>query len=537
MRGFGRIEFDGNVIDLPRPWTSFQPRRPISEAPVQAASGKEQTLSLFSQWFINARLNLTDPQIARQFQRLFEYGENGATFTVIRDRDIGLYLNFEGGINPAAAPRGLKSHDDVDGTFTITGADDAAYYLDEATGLLKIAGAAGTDDVPRFEAGKYGSALRIDGAAVNLITHPSVFDNAAWSKVSMTIGANTTETLDPAGTNIADKMTATGAAGIASFASSTAIGNEVTAGVWLKCPSGTVAVTLVLSGTGGGSDTKAITVTTEWQRFFIQKDSSGYTTFLQFGISIDDNTEIIYGYGAGLYDDFEFDPGTIGAASTAAITRAAEKLTFPSINVINKEKFSVFMWVHPDFDPIAPDGLFHMLFNSGDAGGAAADSHARFYYDRDAGDRLVLEVNGDGGATKRIDYTPGVATGLTQGNKHHVGFTVDSTVANGGHIYVDGAELASGSTNSAFNISETGDVFGIGSDLQSTIRWYGLIDEVLIIKNVLTSREIADLNGMGEGLGVPRNRWTVRLADPTWNPEWLQSDIYDIPLLFKEVLT
>ena len=116
--GFGRIEFDGNFIDLARPWTDFQSNRPTKTSKIQSASGIEETLQFFSQWFINARLNLLDPQEKAQLQRLFEYAEGGASFTLIRDRNLGTFIPFEGGINPSTAPRGLKTIDDVDGTFT-----------------------------------------------------------------------------------------------------------------------------------------------------------------------------------------------------------------------------------------------------------------------------------------------------------------------------------------------------------------------------------------------------------------------------------
>jgi len=150
--GFGRIEFDGNFIDLARPWTSFQARRPLNESSVQAESGVEQIITKFTQWLINTRLNLTSPQEKAQLQRLFEFAEDGSTFTLIRDRNLGTYINFEGGINPTAAPRGLKTNDDVDGTFTRALTTDSAWYLDEGTGLLTVRNVV---DQPRFPEGKY----------------------------------------------------------------------------------------------------------------------------------------------------------------------------------------------------------------------------------------------------------------------------------------------------------------------------------------------------------------------------------------------
>lgn len=528
--GFGRIEFDGNFIDLARPWSDFQPNRFTQKGELDSGSGITETLKGYSKWFINARLNLLDPQEKAQLQRLFEYAEDGSSFTLIRDRNLGAHIPFEGGINPTAAPRGLKTNDDVDGTFTRTDVADSAWYLNEGTGLLTLRD--GTD-VPRFPAGKYGAGVQIDGAAVNLITHPSAPDNAAWNKTNCTAAA-TTETLDPAGASNAQKITGTGVSPELLFASGTAVGNDVAEGVWLKVPSGTLAVNLTLSGTGGGNESEAITITSEWQPFSNVADTSGFTTNLEFIIDGFDDTDVFYIWGAGMFDSFEFYPGTVGALSTSSITRNAEKLTFPSANIVNRDKMSALMWVSPNFDPTS-DTTTRIFFESGDSVGAIGDLHVDFFFE--TGDRLSLDVRGDNENTKRIDYTPAVATGMTQNNLHLIGFTVDARVSNGGHVFVDGAELSAGSSNNAFNVSEPGDTFALGSKIDGTLQAFSVIDEVLITQNVLTAADFAEIFNLGIGLGVPRNRWTVQLNDQVWNPRWLGSDIYDIPLLLKEVLT
>ena len=532
--GFGRIEYDGNVIEFTRPWTDFQARRPIKSSTIPSGSGIEETLFFFAQWFINARLNLLDPQEKAQLQRLFEYAQDGGSFTLIRNKDIGAYINFEGGINPTAAPRGLKTNDDVDGTFTRTNVAGSAWYLDEGTGLMTLRDGA---DVPRFPAGKYGTGIQIDGAAINLIDAPSGdFDAGNWAPTNMTVANDTAETLDPSGVNQAAMLTASAANGVIEYTSATAVGNDVTFACWVKCSTGTVAGTLTISGTTGGSDTTAYTATTVWTRVSLTSDTSGFTGNLEASIDIDTNTEIIYLWGTGLYDSATFDLGTVGALSSSSITRNAELITFPSANIINRDKGSVLMWVKPNFDPTSHSSS-RFFFESGDSAGAAADLHVRFFFDGAAGDRLTLEVRADGANTRRIDWTPAVATGMTQDNFHLIGFTWDATVSNGGHINVDGAEIGSGSTNSAFNISETEDSFAIGSALAGNPQSFSTIDEILITKNVLTAAEIAGIFNLGIGLGVPRNRWTVKLMNPNFNPQWLQSDIYDIPMAFKEVLT
>ncbi len=530
-QGFGRIEYDGNVIEFTRPWTDFQASRAVKSSSVQAASGVEETLFGFAQWFINARLNLLDPQEKAQLQRLFEYAENGGSFTLIRNKDIGAYINFEGGINPTAAPRGLKTNDDIDGTFTRTNVADSAWYLDEGTGLMTLRD--GTD-VPRFPAGKYGAGIQIDGAAVNLITNRT--SNAAWLKTNMT-AVTTTETLDPAGGSNADILTATATNGQALFATATAPGNDLSFGIWLKSRAGNVSCTMVISGASTGLTSAGITVTPIWQRFVLNVDTTGFTGNLASTIIIDTNTEIAYCWHTPqLFDSALFDLGTVGALSTSGITRNAEKLTFASANIMNRDKGTVLMWVNPSFDPTTFESDL-LFFESGDSAGGAGDKHVRFIFDGTSTDRFLLSVKRDATTTDGLSFNPAVATGMTQNNDHLIGFTWDATISNGGHIYVDDAELASGSTNDPFNISEPGDTFAIGSQLGGTSQCFSAIDEILITKNVLTAAEIAGIFNLGIGLGVPRNRWTVKLMNPNFDPRWLQSDIYDIPMAFKEVLT
>ncbi len=203
---------------------------------------------------------------------------------------------------------------------------------------------------------------------------------------------------------------------------------------------------------------------------------------------------------------------------------------------MNKDQLTLAMWIKPSFDPTVETGT-KFFFESGDSAGAIADSHVRFYYNGTTPDRLTLEVRKNNLNSTEIGYTPAVSVGMTQNTLHLIVCTFDAAVANSGHIYVDGVELSTGSTNSVFNVSETGDTIGIGSLIDGTLQCSSAIDEVIVIKKVLTAREIADIHALGIGLGIQRNRWTVRLANSTWNPQWLNSDVYDIPLLFKEVLT
>ena len=384
----------------------------------------------------------------------------------------------------------------------LTSAVSNAWYLHHTTGLMTAA--ADTTTARRLVAGKYkGTALAMEGAATNVITHPSgPYDAGSWTDLNCTCTADTTETLDPKGTNTADKLAATAGNGSVVYTSSTAVGNDVAASVWLKCPTGTVAGFIQLKGTGGGSDSEAFLATHEWQKFSITADTSGYTTNLTFDIIITTNTEIVYAWGAGMYDSSEFAPTIPDPIATASKTRATEEITILSANTdMTKLKGTISMWVRPYWTATSTPKTFGMLFEAGDAAGAAGNTTHRLYFGGSGSqDRLVLIVKGDNADTKRIDYTPAVATGLTVNTWTHVVATWDSTVSNGGHIYVNGSELSTGSSNSAFNVSDLNDTIAIGSQLDGTIPFDGEIDELFIDTEVWTAAKVAAVYNLPNGI-------------------------------------
>jgi hypothetical protein len=86
---------------------------------------------------------------------------------------------------------------DSAGTTPVTG-------LEQPVGLLQDKSGRGN------HASQATSASRpVLSARYNLLTYTEQFDNAAWTKTNVTIGADTTDTTDPLGGNTADKVTPT----------------------------------------------------------------------------------------------------------------------------------------------------------------------------------------------------------------------------------------------------------------------------------------------------------------------------------------
>ena len=108
-----------------------------------------------------------------------------------------------GNINSPLLSMPLKSSIDYEigeGTATFIRASTATYV--NRYGVLKTAGV----DEPRFEKEGYLS----EGASTNLLTYSEQFDNTVWAKNGVTVAVNTIETLDPYGTNLADKLVNSG---------------------------------------------------------------------------------------------------------------------------------------------------------------------------------------------------------------------------------------------------------------------------------------------------------------------------------------
>lgn len=382
----------------------------------------------------------------------------------------------------------------------LTGGSSNAWYLDPTSGLFVVA--PDTTTSRRLVKGRYkGTAIVIEGAATNLITHPSAFDNAAWLKTNITVGANTGETLDPSDTSVADRLLATAAAASAIFTTGTPVGNTVALAGRVKCPSATVPGTLTVNGTTGGSDTTGtFTATPEWKPFSHIVDSSGFTGNLRCNLTITNNTNIIYVWGVGLYDNFEFGPTIVDPLATAGATRALEKFTILSANTkLTKLQGTVSMLFKPYFDPLSFSSDI-LLFESGDSAGGAGDKHIRLIFDGTGTDKFLLSVKRDNTTTDGLSWNPSAATGMTQDTWAHIVLTWDASISNGGHIYVNGAELNTGSSNSAFNVSETGDTIALGAQLDNSTPAFGEYDELFIDDRVWPAEEVLAVFNLPNGL-------------------------------------
>jgi hypothetical protein len=126
--------------------------------------------------------------------------------------------------------------------------------------------------------GYYNNGVGGIGQFANLLTYSEQFDNAAWTKTSVTAPtANTI--LAPDGQTSAESLADSGSGGSVAQTSATAPTNaNYTFSVWLKTASGTQAVDLRIDGATTGTGTKTtVTATTTWQRFSVTQNPNGFT--------------------------------------------------------------------------------------------------------------------------------------------------------------------------------------------------------------------------------------------------------------------
>lgn len=130
----------------------------------------------------------------------------------------------------------------------------------------------------------------IQYAGENRVTYSEQFDNAAWTKSSVTISANSVAA--PLGTGTtADTLTASGSNGTCRAAVTT-VAVSYTFSVWLKRKTGSGNVDLTMDGTT--YVTKA--VTTDWQRFEVTQTGVAGTS--NPGVRIVTSGDAVYAWGA-----------------------------------------------------------------------------------------------------------------------------------------------------------------------------------------------------------------------------------------------
>jgi len=175
-------------------------------------------------------------------------------------------------------------------------------------------------DEPREES----EGWLIEGASTNLLLRSEEFDNASWSKTSVTVTANASTS--PAATATADQMDATASD---SFVSQTITptASSQTFSIWLRAD---IATTIKIGFVGAASTGIDVNITTSWSRFSITDADINITSVVIGGFASFSTGETIYAWGAQL-EILSLASSYIGT-TTASTTRAADMVSIVGAN-------------------------------------------------------------------------------------------------------------------------------------------------------------------------------------------------------------
>ena len=177
----------------------------------------------------------------------------------------------------AAKANASHTHAQSDVTNLTTDlAGKAARAGDTFTGTVRVEG-----ELAYLTCGPFQT---VGGAFENMAKYSEDFSVATWDKNGGTCTVSANSVVAPDGSQTADAVTASGAAGlIRQNIAGLAANGQYTFYVWLKVPSGTMTVSIGILDNGWTTwlvGPTAVTLTTSWQRFKVTGTMTGGATSL-----------------------------------------------------------------------------------------------------------------------------------------------------------------------------------------------------------------------------------------------------------------
>lgn len=203
-------------------------------------------------------------------------------------------------------------------------------FVDQGDGLVKTAAI----DVARFES----SGVLIEGANTNDILRSEEFDNASWSKSSVTVTPNTA--VAPDGTTTADELDLSADVGARIFQSVTSRpAGMFTFSVYLKAKpgqSGTFPVRMLTLGTGGETADALFTLNdSTWVRVELTASQTGVGTVIVYPGNrqvAGETLDTALAWGAQL--ELSAFASSYIPTTSAAVTKTLDDLSVSAANIV-----------------------------------------------------------------------------------------------------------------------------------------------------------------------------------------------------------
>lgn len=503
MSSLSRITYNSINIDFDRAFNQFMLSNVQNRAVGVTLAGTREQINFYAADRLKIAKRVLSRTFESQLAAFWEYVKSGQTFSFRWDRDLLAYMAFE---------NLLATNDAVAGTFARTG---VATYVRPSDGLV-VSAATGT---PRFQQGKFHLGVLLESAQTNILLRSEEFDNATWTKTTLTVTANVTATKDPMGGTAAESLVPSAATG--EIRQDTSISIDAKDGVFTiylkRGSSGATSATLkiIRADTGATLASQAVTVTKNWTRFEVIYISAG-SIAANFGVIVtfSGSGETFYGFGADLKvgtGDLPRFASSYVQTTSAAATRNGDSLLYAASSIFDDEptKGSVSFWYRPLFSATTGTGqkdLFVVLGVSGD------------YLTIQANNNIIQAVFSPKVGSNIVASSATLA--FTANADFHICVTWDFD--SGAQVYINGAASGSLASLSSYAPKRIGASVYVGSYSSPGSECSGTISDLEIRRDVLTAAEILARYNMAKPLGWRRNYWSsLMIDDDAYAPELL----------------
>jgi hypothetical protein len=332
-------------------------------------------------------------------------------------------------------------------------------------------------NVPRLDYPPLGGCPKIlvEPQRTNLVLYSEEFDNAIWTKVGVTITANTTTA--PDGTMTADRVTPTisDARINQSFNPTGALQHNFS--VYLRSATGSSFSTILRAWrnvTFSSVASTPITVTTEWQRFnltFTTLDSSTHSIVIGSNSTLSTG-KILYAWGAQC--ELGSNATSYIPTTTATVTRNADVISKTGVSsLIGQTEGTIYAEINNTLMTYAETGYVMRIF---------ADANNEVWIRKESG---ANTYSARWRANSVNVYTQSTISVLNGNNKIAIAYkTGDSAV------YLNGTQIGTSASTGAFAVAPS--QIGIGST--STADFFNdRIELATVFPTRLTNAQLATL--------------------------------------------